>query len=102
MATSRAAERIVHLGADARAREIENGAPITLSNKRASFEAFAKVTDRIPAGTVWIHDGWPGLNDLTDGAAVLPDEATSLFPFSTGQSAYDAFVEVTMSRGTMS
>lgn len=83
--------------ADAEPRKVEHGSQITLSNTRASFAAFAKVTDRVPAGTVWIHDGWPGLNDLTSGAPVLPDAATNLFPFSTGQAAYDAFVEVALS-----
>ena len=27
------------------------------------------------SGAVWVRDGWPDLNQLTDGAAVLPDEA---------------------------
>lgn len=80
--------------ADAAGRDIVDGAPIAVSNARARFEAHAKITDRVPPGTVWIHDGWPGLNDLTEGHRVLPDAATALFPFSTGQSAFDAFVEV--------
>ena len=84
--------------ADASTRRIDDGGPIRIYNNRASFSAFAKITERVPEGTVWIHDGWPGLNDLTSGAAVLPDAATTLFPFSTGQSAYDAFVEVTAHR----
>lgn len=79
---------------DAAGRGIGDGAPIAVLNERARFEAHAKVTDRVPPGTVWIHDGWPGLNDLTEGRGVLPDAATALFPFSTGQSAFDAFVEV--------
>jgi hypothetical protein len=59
--------------------------------------ARARVTDRIPAGTVWMHDGWPGLNDLTSGASVIPDEAVEAFAtlgFSGGQAAFDARVEV--------
>ena len=47
-----------------------------------------------PPGTVWMRDGWDGLNDVTSGAAVVPDEAVDLFPFSAGQAAFDAAVEV--------
>ena len=79
---------------DAAARGIVDGAAIRLHNERADFFAHASVTDKVPAGTVWIHDGWPGLNDLTNGAASIPDVATELFPFSAGQSGYDAHVEV--------
>jgi hypothetical protein len=39
---------------------------------------------------------WGGVNDLTSGAAVLPDKACDLFPFTAGQSAYDARVEVSL------
>ena len=52
------------------------------------------MTDHVPAGTVWIHDGWAGLNALTDGSAAVPTEATTIFPFTVGQASYDAFVEV--------
>ena len=52
------------------------------------------MTDEIPDRTVWMRDGWLGLNRLTDSAAVLPDEALDLFEFSVGQSSYEAFVEV--------
>jgi len=79
---------------DAASRGIADGAAIRLFNRQAEFDAHAKVTDKVPDGTVWIHDGWPGMNDLTNGAAVLPDAATELFPFSTGQAGYDAHVEV--------
>ena len=41
-----------------------------------------------------MHDGWEGINRLTSGRAVLPDEAVDLFHFSAGQSAFDARVEV--------
>jgi len=54
----------------------------------------AHVTPRIPPGTVWMRDGWPGLNALTDGRAVLPDAAVDHFAFSAGQARYDAAVEV--------
>jgi hypothetical protein len=56
--------------------------------------ARALVTDRVPAGTVWMRDGWDGLNRLTSGAAVIPDEAVELFAFAAGQAAFDARVEV--------
>jgi hypothetical protein len=34
------------------------------------------------------------VNDLTSGAPAIPDEACGLFPFTVGQSAYNARVEV--------
>jgi len=58
------------------------------------MRARAHVTDRIPTGTVWIRDGWPGLNSLTGGAPVLPDAAVDLFDFSGGQATFDAMVQV--------
>jgi anaerobic selenocysteine-containing dehydrogenase len=79
---------------DAQARSIEDGDPVAMHNERGTFEANASVTNRVPPGTVWIHDGWPGLNDLTSGARALSDEAATLFRFSTGQSSYDAHIEV--------
>jgi anaerobic selenocysteine-containing dehydrogenase len=79
---------------DAGARGIADGAQVRIHNARGAAAAAAKITDRIPPGTLWIHDGWPGLNTLTDGGAAIPDAATKIFPFTTGQSAYDAFVEV--------
>ncbi|MFT5389920.1 MAG: anaerobic selenocysteine-containing dehydrogenase [Gammaproteobacteria bacterium] len=79
---------------DATARHIEDGATVQMFNERGTFTATAKVTDRINAGTLWIHDGWEDLNSLSDGAPVLPDSATSLFAFSTGQSRYDTMVDV--------
>jgi hypothetical protein len=41
-----------------------------------------------------MRDGWDGLNSLTSGKAVIPDGAVDLFPFSSGQAAFDARVEV--------
>ena len=84
--------------ADASERAIGDGASIRIYNHRGSFHATALVTDKVPAGTVWIHTGWPGLNALTSGARALSDEAAQLFPFSTGQSGFDARVEVTIRR----
>jgi anaerobic selenocysteine-containing dehydrogenase len=80
--------------ADAAARQLADGAAIRVFNPRGSMAARAHVTERIPPGTVWVRDGWPELNQLTGGDAVLPDEAVEIFPFSAGQSSFDARVEV--------
>jgi hypothetical protein len=58
------------------------------------MRARARVTDRVPARTVWMRDGWDGLNRLTSGAACIPDAAVVAFGFSAGQAAFDAAVEV--------
>ncbi len=79
---------------DAADRGILDADPIELSNARGSFNARAKVTPRIPKGTVWIRDGWPGLNTLTDATSVLPLAALDAFAFSVGQSSYHARIEV--------
>ncbi len=79
---------------DAASRSIADGAAIRMFNASGSFAARAQVTDRIPAGVVWIHDGWPGLNGLTRGDAVLPDPAVSTFGFSAGQANFGARVQV--------
>jgi anaerobic selenocysteine-containing dehydrogenase len=80
--------------ADAAARRLADGAAIRVYNARGELAARAHVTERIPAGTLWLRDGWPGLNSLTDGAPVLPDAAADRFAFSAGQSTFDARVEV--------
>jgi anaerobic selenocysteine-containing dehydrogenase len=80
---------------DAASRGIEEGMPIRIHNERGEFEARARVTSEIPAGTVWMRDGWEGLNRLTSGEAIIPDQATDLFPFAAGQAAFEAHVEVT-------
>jgi anaerobic selenocysteine-containing dehydrogenase len=79
---------------DAAARRIEDGAAIRIWNERGEFKARARVTGRIPPGTVWMRDGWEGLNTLTSGDPALPDAAVDLFAFSAGQAAFDARVEV--------
>ena len=76
------------------ARGLEDGAPIRIFNDRGEFRARAHVTDRIPSGTVWMRDGWTGLNRLTSGGPSIPDEAVDTFDFSAGQAAFDATVEV--------
>jgi anaerobic selenocysteine-containing dehydrogenase len=79
---------------DAAARGLADGAPIRVYNERGEFVARALVTERVPQGTVWMRDGWDGLNRLTSGDACLPDEVVDLFGFSAGQAAFDAMVEV--------
>ncbi len=83
--------------ADASERGLSDGMPVRLHNERGECEALARVTDDVPPGTVWMHDGWPGANTLTSGSRCVPDSAVNLFPFSTGQAGYDARVEVTAS-----
>ncbi len=80
--------------ADAAARQLADGAAIRVFNQRGSMAARARVTDRMRPGAVWIRDGWPELNQLTGGNAVLPDHVAEVFAFSAGQSGFDARVEV--------
>lgn len=81
-------------GPDAAARGIADGTAIRVFNARGEMRCRAHVTDRVPAGTVWMRDGWAGLNELTSGEAVLPDAAVEAFGFSGGQASFDAAVEV--------
>lgn len=80
--------------ADAAARGIVDGREVRLHNPRGELDAVARVTEDMPEGTVWMHDGWPGLNALTSGEPCLPETALELFPFSAGQAAFDAHVDV--------
>jgi anaerobic selenocysteine-containing dehydrogenase len=80
--------------ADAAARGLAEGDPIRVFNERGAFAARALVTARVPAGTVWMRDGWTGLNRVTSGVPVIPDRAVDLFHFAAGQAAFDAAVEV--------
>jgi anaerobic selenocysteine-containing dehydrogenase len=80
--------------ADAAARGLDDGAVIRVYNQRGSCNTRARVTDQIPAGTLWMRDGWAGLNNLTGGQAVLPDVAVDVFGFSAGQASFEAMVEV--------
>jgi len=79
---------------DATVRGLHDGATIRVYNERGALQARARVTDQIPAGTVWMRDGWAELNSLTSGQAVLPDAAVDLFGFSAGQATFEARVEV--------
>jgi anaerobic selenocysteine-containing dehydrogenase len=80
--------------ADAAARAVADGAAVRVFNERGEMRARARVTDRVPAQTVWMRDGWDGLNRLTSGEACIPDAAVDVFGFSAGQAAFDAAVEV--------
>jgi anaerobic selenocysteine-containing dehydrogenase len=79
---------------DAAARGLADGAPIRIYNERGEFRARCQVTGRVPPGTVWMRDGWEGLNRLTSGRPCVPDGAVDLFSFGAGQAAFDAMVEV--------
>jgi anaerobic selenocysteine-containing dehydrogenase len=82
---------------DAGARGLRDGAAIRVVNDRGAMTARARVTERVPPGTVWMRDGWLGLNDLTTGAPAIPDAAVHAFTalgFSGGQARFDARVEV--------
>src|SRR5207244_1131062 len=48
--------------ADAQARGVTDGVTIRIHNERGDMKARARVTSRIPSGTVWMRDGWDGLN----------------------------------------
>ncbi|MDH3453299.1 MAG: molybdopterin-dependent oxidoreductase, partial [Gammaproteobacteria bacterium] len=80
--------------ADAEARGIRHKAAIRIFNQRGEFTAHAHVTPKMQSGTVWMHDGWVGINRLTSGASCIPDAAVDTFAFSAGQAAFDAQVEV--------
>ncbi|MGH2583346.1 MAG: molybdopterin dinucleotide binding domain-containing protein, partial [Dehalococcoidia bacterium] len=79
--------------ADATARNITDGVPIRIVNDRGAMTAAARVTDRVPPGVVWMHDGWEGINRLTSGARSVPDAAARVS--AGGSASYEARVEVT-------
>jgi anaerobic selenocysteine-containing dehydrogenase len=79
--------------ADALSRAIDDGAMVRLYNARGEMQARARVTERMAAGTVWMRDGWLGINRLTSSRRTVPDAAVAAFPQS-GAAGYDAFVEV--------
>ena len=85
---------------DAAARGLADGDPIRISNDRGELAACAHVTERVPAGVVWMRDGWEGLNRLTSGERTVPDAAAAAFP--SGSAAYEARVEVTSASSTIS
>jgi anaerobic selenocysteine-containing dehydrogenase len=77
---------------DAGLRGLAEGTPVRVANDRGAFTAVAHVTDRVPPGVVWMHDGWEGVNRVTSGARSVPDAAARVFP--GGSAAYEARVEV--------
>ena len=77
---------------DARRRGLVEGAPVRAYNHRGELHATAYPTDRVPEGTIWLHDGWPGVNHVTSGARSVPDAAAAIFP--AGSAGYEARVEV--------
>jgi anaerobic selenocysteine-containing dehydrogenase len=77
---------------DAEARAVTDGDAIRVANDRGEMAARAHVTDRVPAGVVWMRDGWEGLNRLTSGDRTVTDAAAAWFP--AGAAAYEARVEV--------
>ncbi len=77
---------------DAAARGVTDGAPIRLHNNRGEMNARATVTENVPAGVVWMHDGWRGINDLTSGGRSVTDAAARVFP--GGSASYEARIEV--------
>jgi anaerobic selenocysteine-containing dehydrogenase len=79
---------------DAAARRLADGAAIRVHNARGEMRARARVTGAIAAGTVWMRDGWEGLNTLTSGAPVIPDDAVDVFHFAAGQASFDARVDI--------
>jgi anaerobic selenocysteine-containing dehydrogenase len=66
--------------ADASGREIEDGALVRIYNQAGEMQARARLTDRIPAGTVSMRAGWLGINRLTSSARTVPDAAVAAFP----------------------
>jgi anaerobic selenocysteine-containing dehydrogenase len=80
--------------ADAAVRGLADGAAVVIRNDRGEMRARAHVTAKVPAGTVWMRDGWSNLNTLTSGEAILPDAAVEAVGFAAGQAAFDARVEV--------
>jgi len=80
--------------ADAARRAISDGGALRIVNARGEMRARARVTSRVPEGTVWMRDGWAGLNDLTSGEPAIPDAAVDVFGFSGGQASFEARVDV--------
>ncbi|MEO0625083.1 MAG: molybdopterin-dependent oxidoreductase [Pseudomonadota bacterium] len=84
---------------DAAVRSVADADDVEVSSERGTFSARAKITPRIPTGTVWMRDGWPGQNALTDASSVLPETALEAFSFSVGQSSFAARVTISRAQG---
>jgi len=79
---------------DAASRGVVDGAHPRLQPARRECAAARMSPIRVPPGTVWMRDGWIGLNTVTSGAAVLRTPRVEVFGFSGGQAGFDAAVEV--------
>lgn len=82
---------------DAEARGVEAGGYVRIHNERGEMDAKALVTDKVPPGVVWMHDGWRGINQLTSSARLVSNAIAQSFP--AGAAAYEARVEVESSSG---
>lgn len=86
---------------DALERNIVDDAAILIVNQRGQFEASAHVTSDVLPGVVWMRDGWAGVNRVTSGSAIIPLAANDIVPgIPGGQSAFDAWVEVSAKPGS--
>ena len=79
---------------DASERELGDGNAIRIFNTQGEFTAKAHVSNKILEGTVWMRDGWAGLNSVTSGSNVVPEAALNFFPFTVGQANYGAQIDV--------
>jgi len=75
--------------ADACVLDLKQDDQIVLYNKLGRMVVHVRLHERLPQGTLWIRDGWPQLNALSDASPILPDAAVDLFRFSAGQSRFD-------------
>ncbi|MFZ9789132.1 MAG: molybdopterin-containing oxidoreductase family protein [Burkholderiaceae bacterium] len=80
---------VLMASADAHALDLKQDDPIVLYNKLGKMAVHVRLHERLPQGTLWIRDGWPQLNALSDASPILPDAAVDLFRFSAGQSRFD-------------
>ncbi|MGA1396820.1 MAG: molybdopterin-dependent oxidoreductase, partial [Burkholderiaceae bacterium] len=80
---------VLMASADAHALDLKQDDPIVLYNKLGRMAVHVRLHERLPQGTLWIRDGWPQLNALSDASPILPDAAVDLFRFSAGQSRFD-------------
>jgi anaerobic selenocysteine-containing dehydrogenase len=78
--------------ADAATRGVTDGDAIRIRNERGEMRAKAHVTERVPSGVVWMHDGWRGINQLTSSARQVSDQIAKSFP--AGSASYEARVQV--------
>ena len=75
--------------ADAQAFGLCQDDGIYLCNQWGSMTVKIRLHERMPQGSLWIRDGWPQLNALSDASPILPEAAVDLFRFSAGQSRFD-------------